>query len=375
MADPLRLGRWPEFRWGGKLHQCPLARSPPLNIPPSPLCHHDQWRSRFPVAAGEVVLDGTGWIDIHEIRRAGSLDPLAITWPAISTWRADAAAARPAPNIIALGAYDFDGALIATARSPSPIRSIVEPSPRDFLRITELHYHPADPATARGIGRGAARTAISNSSKLKNIGAGAAASEWRAHSPRALTSRSLMARTLAGGQFAVIVRNRAAFEARYGTAITMLGEFVLTRLSNGGETIALLDSTGAAIQSFTYDDAWFPSADGPGWSMVVAAENAATPDLNSAAAWADLVPKHGNPGAPNGPIFSTEFEGWRHQEFHSRTGGPTHQRSGRHARRPLQSPPLRARPHPHATGLSWAAHDRALGRSVRLFLSPSQTAA
>ena len=58
--------------------------------------------------------------------------------------------------------------------------------------------------------------------------------------------------TLAGGQFAVIVRNRAAFTARYGTAATILGEYPADSLSNSGETLTLLDVTGAVIQSFTY---------------------------------------------------------------------------------------------------------------------------
>ena len=81
------------------------------------------------------------------------------------------------------------------------------------------------------------------------------------------------------------------------------------------ETVSLLDSTGATIQTCTYGDAWFPSTDGPGWSMVVRDENAPAPNLNTAAAWALSFQRHGNPGGPNGPVFSTEFEGWRQQNF------------------------------------------------------------
>ena len=51
--------------------------------------------------------------------------------------------------------------------------------------------------------------------------------------------------------------------------------------------------------------------------MVVADEGASAPDLNSPSAWAISCQVHGNPGAPNGPIFSSEFEGWRHQHFTS----------------------------------------------------------
>ena len=265
----------------------------------------------FSVAAGEVVLDGTGWIDIHEIRRAGSADPLAITWPTISTWRATLPLVS-GPNVIALEACDFDGVLIST-KTITITNTLIEPSPRDFLRITELHYHPANPSTTAELSASAVDTDF-EFIEFKNIGS----QPLRLNGVHIATGLDFIVpngSTLTGGQFAVIVRKRTAFEARFGMTATILGEYPTDALSNGGETVTVLDSTGAAIQSCTYNDAWFPSTDGPGWSMVVRDENASALDLNTAAAWAISFQMHGNPGGSNGPVFSTEYEGWRQQNF------------------------------------------------------------
>ena len=265
----------------------------------------------FSVAASQTLLEGTGWIDIHEIRRAGSQDPLDLTWIGNTQWRA-ALPLVSGPNPIALEAYDFEGALMAT-RTITVTNTLSEPNPRDFLRITELHYHPAGPATAAEL---AASSSPSDFEfiELKNLSPQPLKLNG-VHAAAGVDFRFPEGTFLSGGQFAVLARNRTAFQSRYGTGITILGEYLTDSLSNNGETVTLLDSTGAAIQSFTFSDAWFPHTDGPGWSMVAADELAPAANLNLPASWAISAQKHGNPGAPNGAIFSTEFEGWRHQQF------------------------------------------------------------
>ena len=250
-------------------------------------------------------------IDIHEIRRAGSQDPLDLTWIGNTQWRA-ALPLVSGPNPIALEAYDFEGALMAT-RTITVSNTLSEPNPRDFLRITELHYHPAGPATAAEL---AASSSPSDFEfiELKNLSPQPLKLNG-VHAAAGVDFRFPEGTFLSGGQFAVLARNRTAFQSRYGTGITILGEYLTDSLSNNGETVTLLDSTGAAIQSFTFSDAWFPHTDGPGWSMVAADELAPAANLNLPASWAISAQKHGNPGAPNGAIFSTEFEGWRHQQF------------------------------------------------------------
>jgi hypothetical protein len=120
---------------------------------------------------------------------------------------------------------------------------------------------------------------------------------------------------LDAGAMGVVVRNPTAFAARYGTGITVLAAYGPDALDNAGETITLTEATGEIIQSFTFDPAWLPSSDGAGWSLVVRHENAASPDLNTFAAWALSGLRHGNPGTSNGPVFSSEFTGWQHDYF------------------------------------------------------------
>ena len=73
------------------------------------------------------------------------------------------------------------------------------------------------------------------------------------------------------GGAAVIVSNRAAFEARYGSAeqtgISILGEYQ-GQLANSGEKIVLLNPLGEILVELTYDDAWYTETDGDGHTLV-----------------------------------------------------------------------------------------------------------
>ena len=71
---------------------------------------------------------------------------------------------------------------------------------------------------------------------------------------------------------AVIVRNREAFKARYGTNdnINILGQYS-GRLSNDGETVILATKGSETQIQFTYNDQepWAIAADGNGPSLVL----------------------------------------------------------------------------------------------------------
>ncbi|MCP4194265.1 MAG: hypothetical protein GY768_26950 [Planctomycetaceae bacterium] len=105
---------------------------------------------------------------------------------------------------------------------------------------------------------------------------------------------------LAGHEEAVLVRNTAAFQHRYGTAVRIIGEYGATpdasRLSNGGETIQLLDSSGQTIQEFNYDDAWYPSTDGGGYSLTIRDATGPFERWNQSEGWRPSVGRGGSPG-------------------------------------------------------------------------------
>jgi hypothetical protein len=79
-----------------------------------------------------------------------------------------------------------------------------------------------------------------------------------------------------------------------------------TALANEGETISLSDAGGGVIQSFTYDDAWYPETDGDGYSLVPINTNG---DYNSAANWRASAALGGSPGEVDPDPTPGDFTG------------------------------------------------------------------
>ncbi|MHC4495519.1 MAG: lamin tail domain-containing protein, partial [Planctomycetota bacterium] len=73
---------------------------------------------------------------------------------------------------------------------------------------------------------------------------------------------------LASGEHVVIVRDRGAFESRYGTNVNVAGQY-LGGLNNAGEAIRLEDAIGRTILDFRYRDGWRSLTDGEGFSLTI----------------------------------------------------------------------------------------------------------
>jgi hypothetical protein len=161
------------------------------------------------------------------------------------------------------------------------------------LAITEIHYHPAF------------ESSVTNSDdlefvELQNVGV-LPLSLFGVKFARVddtgidfdfSTGSILM---LGPGERAVVVKNRAAFTARYGAGVPVAGEFT-GNLSNAGDTLTLQDSAGAILRNFSYRDVapWPTSADGLGYSLVLA-DPAADPMI--AQNWRTSAVPGGNPGS------------------------------------------------------------------------------
>lgn len=104
--------------------------------------------------------------------------------------------------------------------------------------------------------------------------------------------------TLGGGGTIVVVKNRDAFESRYGPTSTLTGEYSGS-LSNGGETLRLAFGP-TEVLSFTYDDAWYPSTDGGGHSLVTDALVAAPVWWSTSLHWRPSAVAGGTPGYSEG---------------------------------------------------------------------------
>jgi hypothetical protein len=183
--------------------------------------------------------------------------------------------------------------LFASTDSPQALRVefddaiLVDPALRspalEFLRITELMYHPAGEGEAEFI-------------EIQNIGseplslAGVSFDDTQPFA--AFTFADL---TLAPGQYAVLVSDESAFRRVYGNQITIAGQWDSGSLSNGGETIQLRDPLANLIHDFSYDDTspWPEAADGRGSSLEVVDPNG---DYNDPLNWRASTFAGGSPG-------------------------------------------------------------------------------
>lgn len=107
--------------------------------------------------------------------------------------------------------------------------------------------------------------------------------------------------TLAPGAYGVIVKNPAAFAARYGSSANVLGTYSGS-LDNSGERVTLTDPLGQTVETFTYDPAWYPQTNGGGNSLVVADPTGDTAALDTAAGWRASYVSTGAPGVADADL-------------------------------------------------------------------------
>jgi hypothetical protein len=101
---------------------------------------------------------------------------------------------------------------------------------------------------------------------------------------------------LPSGGCCLVVKDLAAFQARYGATLPVVGQYVGS-LSNGGERVELVDAAGQTIQSFEYRDDWFRTTDGLGFSLTVKDPKTSDADsLNDESTWCASTVAGGSPG-------------------------------------------------------------------------------
>jgi hypothetical protein len=105
-------------------------------------------------------------------------------------------------------------------------------------------------------------------------------------------------RSLAPGEYVLVVENRAAFASRYDAGgLRIAGEY-RGRLENAGETLALTLGGNLGVHVFTYDDAWYVLTDGAGHSLEVVDAAAPAELWSQPANWQPSAERFGTPGLP-----------------------------------------------------------------------------
>jgi hypothetical protein len=109
---------------------------------------------------------------------------------------------------------------------------------------------------------------------------------------------------LGPGQYVVLVANPAAFFSRYPTVTNVAGQYT-GKLDNSGERLYLEGALKEPILDFAYDDSWYPTTDGGGFSLVIRNEYAPFNTWTNPASWRPSVALNGSPGRADGaaPTF------------------------------------------------------------------------
>ena len=103
--------------------------------------------------------------------------------------------------------------------------------------------------------------------------------------------------TLAAGEYVVVANDVITFETLYGTGINIAGEYTGS-LSNGGENIVLRlpAPLQAAILRMEYNDTWYPTTDGGGYSLVIRDVMSDRAEWNKSSGWNAGTHINGSPG-------------------------------------------------------------------------------
>ncbi len=159
----------------------------------------------------------------------------------------------------------------------------------DYLRITEIMYHP-DEAPAGDPN--------AEFIELRNISTTQTINPALAKFTNGIDFE-FPDMALAPGEYIVLVRNLDAFNTQYPTFSGQIAGVYQGSLDNAGERIVLVDALGAVIHDFKYQDGWFDLTDGEGFSLTIWDDTADPVEWDVKTAWLPSSVLKGTPGQPD----------------------------------------------------------------------------
>ena len=187
---------------------------------------------------------------------------------------------------------------------------VSETAGKNNLRISEVHYHPADP-TADEIAAGFTDADDFEFIELVNIGektvdlsdvAFVKTDDGEREQGIAFQFPDGGVAEIPPSGRVVVVEDLAAFRFRYGDAPVAVGEWV-GGLSNAGELISL-NVDGQLLQQFEYVDDWHPTTDGIGPSLeIIDAADLNLENWGRAQSWKPSRISGGTPGSAHAPVI------------------------------------------------------------------------
>ena len=220
--------------------------------------------------------------------------------PNLAAFRARTTGPRGGQGLLVMGPYTGDQlsangeTLVLKTTAGTQVATVSfgpNPSPAQrFLRITEVMYHPADAPSGVPNDEEFEFIELKNISTTQSINlAGVKFTQG--------VDFTFPNMTLAPGAYTLVVKNRAAFESRYGTGLPIGGEYGLDSLENGGGPVQLKDAVGEEILDFSYDDLWYPSTDLGGRSLTMMDPLAHFDSWRLKESWRPSSVVGGSPGA------------------------------------------------------------------------------
>jgi hypothetical protein len=211
----------------------------------------------FETTASPVVLTGQGWVDVREIRLAGSTVPLPVQWTSNTTWQATVPLAAGA-NALVLQAWNLAGETVGSdSITVTNTGNTQVPGP-GTLAVSEIFFNPP------GTSEQTEYLELLNTSPTATLDLGGltftSGITFTFPSPTELPP---------GGRI-LIVKDPSAFAAVYGEGLNVVGGFP-DNLSNSGELITLRRADNVVVLSFAYSDLppWPVAADGDGYSLTL----------------------------------------------------------------------------------------------------------
>ncbi|MBT6463956.1 MAG: DUF5011 domain-containing protein [Opitutae bacterium] len=234
-----------------------LTRHPATNGTLLPGGYGIDTANNFSNKGEQVVLTTFDGADIHRFTYGNPL-----SWPQQLPW----------PGSVDGSGFSvvLDGA--GNQSNPTLILDWEGSSLKGKLRISEIAYDPAGGSDHEFI-------------EFVNISGEAIDLEGVRLMPGAPAGEFIFgAKILGPGEHTIVVSNRSAFLAHHGNSIgsKVAGEWVVGKLSNGGENITVVDKDGNLVLRFSYDDrnGWPGRAAGKGSTLEVVdpSVNLANPD-------------------------------------------------------------------------------------------------
>jgi hypothetical protein len=106
--------------------------------------------------------------------------------------------------------------------------------------------------------------------------------------------------TLGPGEYVLVVQNLAAFAAAYSTNGMRIAGVYSGKLDNAGEKLELVHGYFGMLQSFDYEDDWYPQTDGEGLSLTLRAIHGDREMWDTKEGWKASSSYGGSPGAADG---------------------------------------------------------------------------